>query len=77
MPQVGPTITQAQTHDAREAFGSLGDVVYWLTVAPWTVPEFDLEQDLDALLALERDFTTEQGIVLKETRFIIEAFEAP
>jgi hypothetical protein len=44
-----------------------------LTIAPWIVPQFDVERDLDALLALERDCTTSEGLVLTEARFLIVA----
>ena len=50
----GLTIDRAETHDTPVACRSLGDLVYLLTVTPWTVPGFDLEADLDALLALEQ-----------------------
>ena len=69
----GLDIVYADTHERQTAFGGLGDIVYLLTAAPWTVPDFDVERDLDALLALERGLTREQGIVLTETRYIIEA----
>jgi SAM-dependent methyltransferase len=58
-------------HDYRAAYPSLGDVVYMLAIAPWEIPDFDLERDLDALLALEADCRTEDGIVLTESRFLI------
>ena len=60
-------------HDYAVAYASLGDIVYMLTVSPWEIPDFDLERDLDALLALEADRRTEHGIVLTESRFIIVA----
>ena len=69
----GLDIVHADTHERRTAFGGLGDIVYLLTAAPWTVPDFDVNRDLDALLSLERGLTREQGIVLTETRYIIEA----
>ena len=73
----GLTVTRAETHESQTAFGSLGDVVYLLTAASETLPDFDVERDLDALLALERDLTREQGIVLTEPRYIIEAHKPP
>ena len=73
----GLSITRAETHDSQTAFGSLGDIVYLLTAASETLPDFDVERDLDALLALERDLTREQGIVLTEPRYIIEAHKPP
>ena len=71
----GLTIILAQTHDTEVAYGSLGDIVYLLAATPWTVPGFDLEQDLDALLALERNSSRPEGIVLTEGRYILEAFK--
>ena len=73
--EAGLKIVYADTHERQTAFGGLGDIVYLLTAATWTVPDFDVERDLDALLALERGLTGDQGIVLTETRYIIEAFK--
>ena len=69
----GLDIVYTDTHERQTAFSGLGDIVYLLTAAPWTIPGFDVERDLDALLALERGLTREPGIVLTETRYIIEA----
>ena len=71
----GLTVTRAETHDAHEAYSTLGDVVYMLTVTPWTIPGFDPAQDLDALLALDRGLRREEGIVLTKSRFLIEAYK--
>ena len=72
----GLTVAVAESHGTPVAYRSLGDLVYMMTVV---MPqgeqghEFDLETDLDALLALERELSGEKGIVLTETRFLIEA----
>jgi len=43
-------------------------------VAPWMIPVFDpLGQDLRALIQLEKNLTTNEGLVLTESRFLIEA----
>ena len=73
----GLAVAHAETHESQTAFGSLGDIVYLLTAASWEVLDFDLEDGLEALLDLERKLTTEQGIVLTETRYIIEASKPP
>lgn len=69
----GLVVDDARWHDERVAFAELGDVVYLLLVAPWTVPEFDPESDMSALLALGDALRTADGIVLTETRYIIRA----
>lgn len=58
-------------HDHKVAYATLGDVVYLLAVMPWWLPGFDLERDLDALLALEAACRTTDGLVLTESRFLI------
>ena len=70
----GVTVTFAQSHDTPVAYRSLGDVVYMMTVVmpQWQEHGFDLERDLNALLALERELRGEKGIVLTESRFVIE-----
>jgi len=42
-----------------------------LLVAPWTIPEFDVERDLDALLAFESAQGTEEGLVVTECRYLL------
>lgn len=65
----------AQRHDYHVAFETLGDVVAMLLIAPWEVPDFDPEADLDALLALERALMTPDGIVLSEGRYVLKAVQ--
>jgi len=60
-------------HDYRVAWESLGDLVAHLLVAPWTIPDFEVERDIEALLALEAALTTSEGIVLTEGRYLLEA----
>ena len=71
----GLTVTVADSHDTPVAYHSLGDVVYMMTVVmpQWRAHDFDLERDLEALLALEQELTGEKGIVLTESRFVIQA----
>ena len=60
-------------HRERVAYPSLGEFVYMLSVASWTIPDFDLERDIDALLALERDCLTDEGFVVTEDRYLLTA----
>jgi SAM-dependent methyltransferase len=72
----GLTITANERHDQKVAYPSLGELVYLLTIAPWEIPNFELERDLDALLALEAACTTADGLVLTSSRFLIVAEKA-
>jgi len=60
-------------HQERVAYPSLGEFVYMLAVASWTIPDFDVERDIDALLALERDCLTDDGFVVTEDRYLLTA----
>ena len=66
----GLTVTLARSHDTPVAYRSLGDVLYmFVGVMPqWRNHRFDLESDLDALLAMEQKLAGEKGIVLTESR---------
>ena len=55
------------------AYPSLGEFVYMLSVASWTIPDFDVERDIDALLALERDGLTDEGFMVTEDRYLLTA----
>jgi SAM-dependent methyltransferase len=69
----GLTIERRDHHEYRVAFRSLGDVAFMLLTAPWTVPEFEPEADIDALLALQDALGTDEGIVMTETRYLLIA----
>jgi SAM-dependent methyltransferase len=69
----GLKITTNLEHDHRVAYSSLEDLVYMLALMPWTIPKFNLEEDIEALLALESECTSEKGLVLTESRFLISA----
>ena len=59
--------------DGQVAFGSLGDLVYMLLLAPWWLPDFRPERDVDALAALEDALRTDDGIVVTESRYLLVA----
>ncbi len=67
----------SRTHTWRAAYGGLGEIAYMLLVAPWEVPDFDPEADIDALLALEEAHGGEQGIVLTLSRYLMIARKPP
>ena len=69
----GLVVTRNDERDYKVVYGSLGDLVFMLLVAPWEIPEFDVERDLDALLALEDACTTDDGLVMTWSRFVIVA----
>lgn len=70
----GLSIVQAKAHDWKAVYHGIEDVVYLLCIAPWTIPDFDpLHRDLQALLRAEESLSTDGGIVLTESRFLIEA----
>jgi SAM-dependent methyltransferase len=67
----------SQTHDWRAAYGGLGEIAYMLLVAPWEVPDFNPEAEIDALLALEDAHGGEEGIVLTLSRYLMIARKPP
>lgn len=69
----GLTITRSVAHEHKVAFATLGDLAFMLTLTPWAIPEFDVERGIDALLALETDLKTDDGLVLTESRFLLVA----
>lgn len=71
---LGMTVSRAN-HNRKVAYATLGDLVYMLLISPWTIPGFDPEQDIEALLALEEACGTAEGIILTESRFLITALK--
>jgi hypothetical protein len=68
----GFEILDFRTHAQPVAYQHLGEIVYMLVAAPWTVPDFDVEGDLDALLDVERSLRRPEGIILTDRRYILE-----
>jgi SAM-dependent methyltransferase len=62
-----------QRNDYEVAFGTLGDLVFMLMTAPWTIPDFDPQLELDALMAVEAELSRPEGIVLSEGRYLLDA----
>jgi SAM-dependent methyltransferase len=62
-----------QRHEYRVAYATLGDLVFMLLIAPWTIPEFDPVREIDALLALDDACRTDDGIVLTEGHYLLTA----
>lgn len=70
----GFEIARDEVHTERVAYPSLGEVVYLLAVSSaWELPGFGLERYLDALLAVEADCSTGDGLVLTEGHYLIVA----
>jgi SAM-dependent methyltransferase len=69
----GLRVARSEQHDYKVAYGDLGDFVFMLLITPWTIPDFDVERDLELLLSLEADCSTGDGLVLTWSRFLIVA----
>lgn len=65
----------AREHRRHVAY-PLEEIAFMLAIMPWSVPDFDLERALDALLALEAAHGSPEGVILTEHRFVIEARRA-
>jgi SAM-dependent methyltransferase len=70
--RLGYEVTRRR-HERKTAFATLGDLVQMLLVAPWYVADLDIEADLEALLAVERELGAADGIVVTEGRYLVEA----
>ncbi len=76
--KAGMTVARAETRDIRVAYRGLGELVYLLCISPWTIPDFDpLGRDRTPLLQAADRLTTPEGLMLTESRFIIEAGKPP
>jgi SAM-dependent methyltransferase len=69
----GLAVIDFREHAQRVAYRSLGELIYMLAAAPWTVPDFDLEADWPALERMEQALRRPEGIILTDRRYILEA----
>lgn len=70
--RAGFELIDVRIHHRPLVFNDLAHLVRALTAAPWVVPDFDVEADIDALLALDEDLHDERGIVMSRSRYILE-----
>jgi len=77
LQEAGLTIVQARSHEWKAVYRGLGEIVFLLCIAPWEIPDFDpLSGDLAALLRAEESLTTNGGIVLTESLFLLEGWKS-
>ncbi len=69
----GLELVDMRQHRSWVAYRQVGHLVYSLAAAPWYVPNFNLDTDLDALLEVERRLGGPDGIVLSDPHYILEA----
>jgi SAM-dependent methyltransferase len=69
----GLRVVRNEQRDYKVAYEELGDFFFMLLIAPWTIPDLDVEGDLETLLELERDCTTSDGLVMTFSRFLLVA----
>jgi SAM-dependent methyltransferase len=69
----GLKVTTNLSKDYKVAYSSLGEFVFMLAATPWTIPGFNLERDIEALLSLEKGCRTENGLELTESRYLLIA----
>jgi SAM-dependent methyltransferase len=69
----GLELLDVRRHKRRVAYRQLGHLVYFLAIAPWYVPGFNLESDLEALLEAEKHLGGPEGITLSDPRYLVEA----
>lgn len=71
--EAGLVLRRNEQHEYKVAYKELGLLVFMLLITPWTIPDFDVQQDIDALLALEADCATDEGLVMTFSRFLLVA----
>ncbi len=73
---LGFNIERAETFSYAITFPGLPSLVYMLTRDIWTVPDFDVEADIEALRAMESEIGGPNGIAMTEGRYIMIARKA-
>ncbi len=71
--EAGLRVRRNEQQEYKVAYGSLEDMVFMLVVTPWTIADFDVERDLEVLLALEADCSTDEGLMMTWSRFLLVA----
>jgi hypothetical protein len=72
--EAGLVVLDARKAKTVRAYSGVGDIVTMLLLDGGLIPDFDpLGLDLEAILEMERELTTAEGLILSEGSFIIEA----
>lgn len=69
----GLTVLRSEKHDYKVAYENLSDFLFMLLITPWTIPDLDVERDLELLLQLEQDCLTDDGLAITWSRDLIIA----
>ena len=69
----GLKIIKDASHDYKVAYRTLGDFVFMLAVTPWTIPDLCMEKDIDALVCMDQEYHTSNGLEPTLSRFLIVA----
>jgi hypothetical protein len=64
-----------QRVDFETEFASLAELVKMLVAAPWYVPDFDVERDIESLRRLEDELSGPTGITLRDGRYLLRAIK--
>jgi SAM-dependent methyltransferase len=67
---------QSRRHDYRVAYGSIADLAFNLAVTPWTIPGFDFDQDVDALLSLDAEQSQDEGLIMTRALYLLSAVKS-
>ncbi len=68
----GLTVEDAREFRYQVRFRELGHLVYHLTAAPWTLPDFSVETYREPLARLEREFQGGEGLVLTDGFYLLQ-----
>jgi SAM-dependent methyltransferase len=64
---------ESQRHEYTVAYGSIADLAFNLAVTPWTIPGFAYERDVEALLRLDAEQSTADGLIMTRALNLISA----
>ncbi len=68
----GLVVEDAREFRYRVRFRELGHLVYHLSAAPWTLPDFSVETHREPLARLEREFQAGRGLVLTDGFYLLQ-----
>lgn len=71
--EAGLRVTRNESWVYKVAYGGLGELLFMLLITPWTIPDLDIGGDLEALLTLEAERTTSDGLAMTWGRFLLVA----
>jgi hypothetical protein len=77
LTEVGLSVLTADEEHLMTCYADVGALVIYLKAVAWQIPDFDIDRDLDRLLALHRQIVAEGPLMVRFHQFFVQVRREP